>query len=163
MATGLAVPLDFGRSLSVVGQRVASRTTREMLVGSEHPIGQGLVQDWIPPRTASTRTTSRDRCSRSAFVMAHGDLRELARTHYARARRIGPFMVSPWDVAHSDRLAPIRSGIVRKGSRKVVFVSDHLKDHLAPRLRLAESQCVVIPNGVDLKVFPSWPRSFASL
>jgi len=57
------------------------------------------------------------------------------------------------DVAHSDRLAPLRSGIVRKGSRKVVFVSEYLKDHLRPRLRLAETQCAVIPNGVDAEVF----------
>lgn len=67
------------------------------------------------------------------------------------------------DVAHSDRLAPIRSGIVRNGSRKVVFVSKHLKEHLAPRLRLAESQCVVIPNGVDVEVFrPCRDRSLRS-
>lgn len=61
------------------------------------------------------------------------------------------------DVANSDRLAPIRSAIVRYGSRKVVFVSEHLKDHLAPRLRLAESQCVVITNGVDVEVFRPCP------
>jgi glycosyltransferase involved in cell wall biosynthesis len=67
------------------------------------------------------------------------------------------------DVAHSDRLAPLRSGIVRMGSRKVVFVSKHLKEHLAPRLRLAESQCAVIPNGVDVEVFrPSRDRSLRS-
>jgi glycosyltransferase involved in cell wall biosynthesis len=67
------------------------------------------------------------------------------------------------DVAHSDRLAPLRSGIVRKGSRKVIFVSEHLKDHLGPRLRLVESQCAVIPNGVDAEVFrPGQDRSLRS-
>jgi glycosyltransferase involved in cell wall biosynthesis len=67
------------------------------------------------------------------------------------------------DVAHSDRLAPLRSWIVRMGSRKVVFVSKHLKDHLAPRLRLPESQCAVIPNGVDAEVFrPCQDRSLRS-
>jgi glycosyltransferase involved in cell wall biosynthesis len=67
------------------------------------------------------------------------------------------------DVAQSDRLAPLRSGIVRKGSRKVVFVSEHLKDDLGPRLRLAESQCAVIPNGVDAEVFrPYQDRSLRS-
>jgi glycosyltransferase involved in cell wall biosynthesis len=67
------------------------------------------------------------------------------------------------DVAHSDRLAPLRSGIVRKGSRKVIFVSEHLKDHLGPRLRLVESQCAVIPNGVDAEVFrPCRDRSLRS-
>jgi glycosyltransferase involved in cell wall biosynthesis len=59
------------------------------------------------------------------------------------------------DVADSDsdRLASLRSAIVRKGSRKVVFVSENLKKHLGPRLRLLESQCAVIPNGVDVEVF----------
>jgi glycosyltransferase involved in cell wall biosynthesis len=67
------------------------------------------------------------------------------------------------DVAHSDRLAFLRSGIVRKGSRKVIFVSEHLKDHLGPRLRLVESQCAVIPNGVDAEVFrPCRDRSLRS-
>ena len=67
------------------------------------------------------------------------------------------------DVAESDRLASLRSGIVRKGSRKVIFVSEHLKDYLGPRLRLAESQCAVIPNGVDTQVFrPSRDRSLRS-
>ena len=67
------------------------------------------------------------------------------------------------DVAHSDRLALLRSGIVRAGSPKVVFVSEHLKDHLAPRLRLAESQCTVIPNGVDVQVYrPCRDRSLRS-
>jgi glycosyltransferase involved in cell wall biosynthesis len=67
------------------------------------------------------------------------------------------------DVAQSDRLAPLRTGIVRKGSRKVIFVSEHLKDHLRPRLRLVESQCAVIPNGVETKVFrPYLDRSLRS-
>jgi len=67
------------------------------------------------------------------------------------------------DVAHSDRWAAVRSGIVRKGSRKVIFVSEHLKDHLRPRLRLIESHCAVIPNGVDAEVFyPCRDRSLRS-
>ena len=66
------------------------------------------------------------------------------------------------DVADSDsdRLASLRSGIVRKGSRKVVFVSEQLQGHLRPRLRLAGSQCAVIPNGVDGETFcPGQDRS----
>jgi glycosyltransferase involved in cell wall biosynthesis len=67
------------------------------------------------------------------------------------------------DVAHFDRLAPLRSRIVRKGSRKVVFVSEHLKHDLGRRLRLADSQCAVIPNGVDTEVFrPCRDRSLRS-
>jgi glycosyltransferase involved in cell wall biosynthesis len=67
------------------------------------------------------------------------------------------------DVADADRLASLRSGIVRKGSRTVVFVSERLKEHLGPRLRLAEPQCAVIPNGVNVEIFrPCRDRSLRS-
>ncbi len=61
------------------------------------------------------------------------------------------------DVADSDRFALLKSAIVRRASRKVVFVSERLRDHLAPRLRLPFSQCAVIPNGVDIEVFRPCP------
>ena len=61
------------------------------------------------------------------------------------------------DVPQEERFASLKSAIVRRGSRKVVFVSERLQDYLAPRLALARSQCVVIPNGVDTEVFRAWP------
>ena len=61
------------------------------------------------------------------------------------------------DVPQEERFASLKSAIVRRGSRKVVFVSERLQDHLAPRLALAQSQCAVIPNGVDTEVFRSCP------
>lgn len=57
------------------------------------------------------------------------------------------------DVSASGRLATLKSVIVRRGSRKVVFVSERLRDYLEPRLRLRASQSVVIPNGVDTDAF----------
>lgn len=64
------------------------------------------------------------------------------------------------DVAGAERLASLKSTIVRRGSRKVVFVSQRLQEHLQPRLRLADSQGTVIPNGVDTDVFrPDRDRS----
>ncbi len=65
------------------------------------------------------------------------------------------------DVALSDRFASLKSVIVRTGSRKVVFVSERLRDHLAPRLGLSASQCAVIPNALHTRLFP--PSSDRSL
>jgi glycosyltransferase involved in cell wall biosynthesis len=57
------------------------------------------------------------------------------------------------DVSSDGRLAALKRGIVKFGSHRVVFVSERLKGHLAPRLRLPAHQCVVIPNGVDTNAF----------
>jgi len=57
------------------------------------------------------------------------------------------------DVAGAGRLSSLKATVLRRGSRKVVFVSERLKEHLKPQLRLADSQCAVIPNGVDTEAF----------
>lgn len=57
------------------------------------------------------------------------------------------------DVEGAGRFSSLKASFVRKGSRKVVFVSERLQEHLEPRLHLADSQCTVIPNGVDTEVF----------
>jgi len=57
------------------------------------------------------------------------------------------------DVPQQERFAGLKSALVRRSSRKVVFVSERLRNHLQPRLRLASSQTVVIPNGVDTTAF----------
>jgi glycosyltransferase involved in cell wall biosynthesis len=64
------------------------------------------------------------------------------------------------DVPQQARFAALKAAIVRKGSRKVVFVSDNLKTDLAGRLGLPDERCVVIPNGVDTTLFqPGRDRS----
>ena len=64
------------------------------------------------------------------------------------------------DVPQNARLASIKAAIVRRGSRKVVFVSDNLRTDLSARLRLPASRCAVIPNGVDTTLFqPGRDRS----
>ena len=64
------------------------------------------------------------------------------------------------DVSVSDRFAALKAAIVRRGSRKVIFVSERLESHLEPQLRLGDSQRTIIPNGVDTEVFrPSRERS----
>ena len=61
------------------------------------------------------------------------------------------------DVSSADRFASWKAAIVRRGSRRVIFVSDRLKEELARRLALAPSQCVTIPNGVDTTAFRRLP------
>jgi len=64
------------------------------------------------------------------------------------------------DVPEAERFAAAKAAIVRRGSSKVIFVSERLQDHLQPRLRLRAAQCIVIPNGVDTEVFrPERDRS----
>jgi glycosyltransferase involved in cell wall biosynthesis len=57
------------------------------------------------------------------------------------------------DVPRKARLATAKAALVRRGSDKVVFVSENLRADLAARLRLPASRCVVIPNGVDTTRF----------
>jgi glycosyltransferase involved in cell wall biosynthesis len=57
------------------------------------------------------------------------------------------------DVPQAARLAWLKAAIVRKGSRKAVFVSENLRKDLAARLQIPASRCRVIPNGVDTKLF----------
>lgn len=64
------------------------------------------------------------------------------------------------DVHDSERFSAAKAAIVRRGSRRVIFVSERLRDHLRPRLGLTHAQCVVIPNGVDVEGFrPGRDRS----
>ena len=64
------------------------------------------------------------------------------------------------DVPDAERFSSLKAAIVRRASRKVIFVSERLQEQLRPRLRLTAAQCAVIPNGVDTKVFrPGRDRS----
>lgn len=64
------------------------------------------------------------------------------------------------DVPDAERFSSLKAAIVRRGSRKVVFVSERLREHLRPRFGLATGQCAVIPNGVDTGAFrPGRDRS----
>lgn len=57
------------------------------------------------------------------------------------------------DLPAAERFASLKATTVRRGARKVVFVSERLEEHLRPRFRLTSAQCAVIPNGVDTEVF----------
>jgi glycosyltransferase involved in cell wall biosynthesis len=53
------------------------------------------------------------------------------------------------DVAVNERFAGLKRRIVGQGSRRVVFVSQALRDHLQSRLDLPPTKAVVIENGID--------------
>lgn len=61
------------------------------------------------------------------------------------------------DVPRTERFASLKAAIVRRGSPRVVFVSERLEEHLRPRLGLSTEQCAVIANGVDTGVFRPAP------
>jgi glycosyltransferase involved in cell wall biosynthesis len=65
------------------------------------------------------------------------------------------------DVNPDSRFAAAKAAIVRLGSAGVVFVSENLRDDLAPKLGLDRRRCVVVTNGVDLEAFS--PGSSSSL
>jgi glycosyltransferase involved in cell wall biosynthesis len=57
------------------------------------------------------------------------------------------------DVSPSERFASAKAQAVRRGSKRVVFVSKQLQSALQARLQLRDEQCVVIENGVDIAAF----------
>ena len=64
------------------------------------------------------------------------------------------------DVSDTERFSSAKAAIVRRGSRKVIFVSERLRGDLQMRLRLTATQCAVIANGVDTEGFrPGRDRS----
>lgn len=59
------------------------------------------------------------------------------------------------DIAKRERFSGLKRAVVAHGSRRVVFVSDGLKHDLQPILKLPESRCTVIENGIDMtKLLP---------
>lgn len=57
------------------------------------------------------------------------------------------------DIAAGDRFTAVKASIIRRGSRRVVFVSQSLRDELANTLKIPFSRSIVIPNGIDTTVF----------
>ena len=57
------------------------------------------------------------------------------------------------DIASGDRFTTIKTALIRKGTRKVVFVSRKLREELSPILKLPQSHTAIIPNGVDTTAF----------
>jgi len=61
------------------------------------------------------------------------------------------------DISGKGRFSGLKKLLVRSGSTKAVFVSTRLRDELKRALSLADSSCVVIPNGIDVEKYSSLP------
>ncbi len=57
------------------------------------------------------------------------------------------------DVDPEDKLVKIKFKIILAGSKKLVFVSDHLKKFITEQYRLPTTKCTTIHNGVALDKF----------
>lgn len=57
------------------------------------------------------------------------------------------------DIAGEGRFDAIKRLIVARGTSRLVFVSERLRDALAPVLKVPARRCVVVPNGVDAARF----------
>jgi glycosyltransferase involved in cell wall biosynthesis len=57
------------------------------------------------------------------------------------------------DANKNDKLLNIKFKIIRAGSRKLVFVSNHLKDLFLTMMNIDHRQALVIYNGVDIERF----------
>lgn len=54
------------------------------------------------------------------------------------------------DVSGHDRLRRLKFALINAGSRKVVFVSDHLRRHILSEARVRADRTAMIYNGIDL-------------
>ena len=57
------------------------------------------------------------------------------------------------DIAARDRFTGIKTAIIRRGSRRIVFVSDSLREELAGTLKIDPARSTIIPNGIDTQTF----------
>jgi glycosyltransferase involved in cell wall biosynthesis len=57
------------------------------------------------------------------------------------------------DISKGGRFGGVKKMLVRVGTRRLIFVSDRLKEELMPVLGVAARKCAVIPNGVDVSRF----------
>lgn len=57
------------------------------------------------------------------------------------------------DTNGSERLMPLKKSIINRGSRKIVFVSNRLREEYVRRYSLSAQRSVTIYNGIDTKKF----------
>ena len=57
------------------------------------------------------------------------------------------------DIPANDRFTALKTWIIRRGSRKTVFVSQSLRDELRGVLKMPDVRSAVIPNGIDTAAF----------
>lgn len=57
------------------------------------------------------------------------------------------------DTSQRERFKKLKSSLINAGSRKIVFVSNHLKDHFIQKSGILPSKATTIYNGVDTSTF----------
>ena len=57
------------------------------------------------------------------------------------------------DSSGKDRLLQAKRRLINRGSSRIVFVSDRLREHFVRKYRFSEKKSVTIYNGVDTSVF----------
>ncbi len=57
------------------------------------------------------------------------------------------------DIASHDRFTSLKTSIIRRGSRRAVFVSRSLRDELRSVLKIPDSRSTIIANGIDTEAF----------
>jgi glycosyltransferase involved in cell wall biosynthesis len=57
------------------------------------------------------------------------------------------------DIAAHDRFTGLKAAIIRHGSRRVVFVSESLREQLHGLLKIPACRSTIIPNGIDTAAF----------
>lgn len=150
----------------------AARFESSAIVGGMGWLAQQFEERGVPPRIVPAKGSFNVRYlstllrlarqHRSDVIVAHlyGSSVYASLAGTLRSIPVVSVLHGQSDVSRTERFASLKAAIVRRGSRKVVFVSERLEDHLRARFGLGAEQCAVIPNGVDTEVFrPARDRS----
>lgn len=150
----------------------AARFQPSAVIGGTGWLAEQLQESGLPPRIVPARGSFNARYLSTLLRLARQQRSDVIVAHLygssVYAGIAGTLLSIPVvsvlhgqiDVSDAERFSSLKAAIIRRASRKVIFVSQRLLDELGPRLRLTAAQCAVIPNGVDTKVFrPGRDRS----
>jgi glycosyltransferase involved in cell wall biosynthesis len=141
-------------------------------IGGAGWLAEQLQENALPPRIVPAKGSFNARYLSTLLRLARQHRSDVILAHLygssVYASLVGTLLSIPVvsvlhgqsDVPDTERLSSLKAAIIRRASRKIVFVSERLQDQLRPRLRLTATQCAVIPNGVDTRIFrPNRDRS----
>lgn len=142
-----------------------NRFTCTAVVDNDHWLAAQLRDRGLEPRIASAsgsfnvpylrRITGIARAVRADLICAHlyGTAVYASALGWIHGIPVVSVFHGGADIASGDRYTSAKASIIRKGSRKVVFVSRSLSEELAGRLKIPPKQSVIIPNGIDTATF----------
>lgn len=142
-----------------------NRFASTAVVGSDNWLANRVRENGLEPVIAPARGSFNLRYLRRIAAIARNVNAELICAHLygsaVYASLLGALNSTPVvsifhggaDIAAGDRFTSVKASIIRSGSRKVVFVSQSLRDELTDTLKIPVSRSVVIPNGIDTTAF----------